>query len=246
MSVLIGKNSVVEALRAGRPINKILVAKGNTGSTKEIRDLAREHGAIVQEAETSILDKHSENQRHQGVVALVAPYEYADSDAVLAACASKAQPLIVVLNEIQDPHNFGAIIRSCEAAGVDAIVISQRRCCPLNETVARASAGAIEHMRIVKVGNLTQYIAKLKDSGFWIAGADMDGESLWSESVKVDMPLALIIGGENKGLGTLLKSECDFVYSIPMIGHINSLNASVAAAILVFDVLRRRNAQNKM
>ena len=241
-SILLGNNSVIEALKAGRPINKIIIERSkHNNHLKEIFLLARQQKVTVQEADGLVLEKIAEGQKHQGVVAYVSPVEYAEVDTIIALSKqSERQPLIVILEEVQDPHNFGAIIRSCEAAGVNGIIIPQRRSCPITEVVSTASSGAIEHMPIARVGNISQLINKLKDSGFWIVAADMDGESLWTSKIGFDFPVALVVGGESKGVGRLTKSECDYVVTVPMLGKVNSLNASVATAVVVFEIVRKR------
>ncbi|MEI6287141.1 MAG: 23S rRNA (guanosine(2251)-2'-O)-methyltransferase RlmB [Bacillota bacterium] len=244
-NIILGNNSVIEALKAGRPINKIIIERNkHNNHLKDIFLMARQQKVTVQEAEAQVLEKIAEGQKHQGVLAYVSPVEYAEVDTIIALSKQgERQPLIVILEEVQDPHNFGAIIRSCEAAGVDGIIIPQRRSCPITEVVSKSSSGAIEYMPIARVGNLAQLIKKLKDSGFWIVAADMDGQSLWTSKINFDFPVALVIGGEDKGIGRLTKSECDYVVSVPMVGKVNSLNASVATAVLVFEIARKRASE---
>lgn len=245
-NIILGNNSVIEALKAGRPINKIVFERNKRNShLKEVFLMARQQKVAVQEADAKVLDKIADGQKHQGIIAYVSPVEYVDFETLIAVSKQSAsQPFIVVLDEVQDPHNFGAIIRTCEAAGVHGIIIPQRRSCPITEVVSTSSCGAVEHVPIARVGNIVQTIKALKDSGFWVVGADMDGEQLWTSKMNFDCPIALVIGGESKGIGRLAKAACDHVMSIPMLGKINSLNASVAAALVVYEVVRRRTVDS--
>lgn len=238
--LLAGRNSVLEALKSGRTINKIMIAKGSKeGSTIDILKLARERGIPFSEVDRKILDNLTE-ERHQGVVAQVAPYEYVEIEDILSAAERKGEePLVVVLAELEDPHNFGAILRTAEAVGVHGVIIPKRRGVQVTETVAKVSAGAVEHVPVARVANLVQTVEQLKDKGFWITGADMNGESdLWDANLKGS--LAVVIGSEGKGIPRLLKEKCDFLTRIPMKGKISSLNASVAGSIFLFEVLRQR------
>lgn len=239
--IIAGRNPVREALRAGRTLNKIMVMTGaKTGSLKEIIGLAKDNKVPVQSVEKSHLDKVAGGEAHQGVVALAAAKDYVDIDDILDGV--KDEPyFLVLLDEIHDPHNLGAIIRTADAAGVHGIVIPKRRAAPLTATVAKASAGAVEHVPVARVTNLAQTIKQLQDRGIWVVGADMDGTELhWQASLQG--PMALVIGGEGKGLGRLIKERCDAVVKLPMFGHVNSLNASVAAALLMYEVVRQRTS----
>lgn len=236
-----GRNPVVEALRSGRTIEKILIAKGSQeGPIKWIKAMAKDKGIVVNEVERVRLDNISETQSHQGVIAIVSPYKYVEVDDILAYAQEKAeQPFIVVLDEIYDPHNLGSILRTAEACGVHGVIISKRRAVGLTPTVAKASAGAIEYVKVAKVTNITQTLKYLKDKGIWVAGADMDGEKSYFEE---DMtgPIALVIGSEGSGIGKLVKENCDFLVKLPMKGKISSLNASVAGAVMMYEILRQR------
>ncbi|WP_018704412.1 23S rRNA (guanosine(2251)-2'-O)-methyltransferase RlmB [Anaeromusa acidaminophila] len=239
--VIAGRNSVGEALKSGRPLNKLLIAKGERqGSLRELAGMAKDKGILVQEVEPQRLAQLAPGQRHQGVVAMASPVEYAEVEDILAAAEAKGEaPLIVVLDELEDPHNLGAVLRSVDAAGAHGVIIPKRRSCPLSTTVAKTSAGAVEYVPVARVANLAQTLDKLKKAGVWVAGCDMDGmENYFEASLKG--PLALVIGGEGRGLGRLVKEHCDFLVRIPMQGHVNSLNASVACSLVLYEAVRQR------
>ncbi|WP_031517271.1 23S rRNA (guanosine(2251)-2'-O)-methyltransferase RlmB [Desulfofalx alkaliphila] len=241
--IIAGRNPVREALRAGRTLNKIMVLSGaRTAPIREIMDMARSNRVPVQRVDKNHLDKITAGASHQGVVALAAAMNYVDLDHIIDGIKD-SPPFLVLLDGIHDPHNLGAIIRTADAAGVHGVVIPQRRAVPLTSTVAKASAGAIEHLPVARVTNLAQTIKKLQDRGFWVVGADMDGQQTHWES-PLNGPIALVIGGEGKGLGRLIKERCDLVVKLPMFGNINSLNASVAAALLIYEVVRQRTQGN--
>lgn len=238
--IISGRNSVLEVLRSGRPVNKIFLARGSKDSSlREITGLARTRGIPVQEVERVFLDKLTE-ERHQGIAVEAAPYEYVEVEEIIRQARIRGEePLVLVLAELEDPHNFGAILRTAEAVGVHGVIIPKRRGVQLNATVAKVSAGAAEYVPVARVSNLVQVVEELKSFGLWITGADMDGNStLWQADL--DGPLALVIGSEGRGIPRLLKEKCDFLTSIPMRGKISSLNASAAAAVLLFEVMRRR------
>lgn len=236
-----GKNTVLEALRANRPINKVLVAEGiNQRGMQEIYRLARELGVPVQQVDRRKLDAIAQTQSHQGVIAQAAPKAYVDIDEILAAAAqSPSPPLLVLLDDLEDPHNLGAILRSADAAGAHGVVIPKRHGVPLTAAVARASAGAVEYVPVARVGNMVQTIDFLKGKGIWVAGATMEAVKPHYEE-DFSGPLALVIGGEGKGLSRLVKEKCDFLVRIPMQGRLNSLNAAVSASILLFEAVRQR------
>ena len=239
--VIAGRNSVGEALKSGRPLNKLFIAKGERqGSLRELAGIAKDKGILVQEVEPQRLAQLAPGQRHQGVVAMASPVEYAEVEDMLAAAEAKGEaPLLVVLDELEDPHNLGAVLRSVDAAGAHGVIIPKRRSCPLSTTVAKTSAGAVEYVPVARVSNLAQTLDKLKKAGIWVAGCDMDGtENYFEASLKG--PLALVIGGEGRGLGRLVKEHCDFLVRIPMQGHVNSLNASVACSLVLYEAVRQR------
>jgi 23S rRNA (guanosine2251-2'-O)-methyltransferase len=238
-----GRNSVLEVLKGGRSINKILVAKGeHHGSLREIIAQARARGLVIQEVDHTKLDVLTDGMKHQGVVALVSPVAYVELAEIMAkAAALGEQPFVVLLDEMEDPHNVGAILRSADAAGVHGVLIPKRRGCQLSATVAKTSAGAVEHVPVAQIGNVVQTIDKLKKAGFWIVGADMDGEKTYYQA-DLKGPMAVVVGSEGYGLGRLTKETCDFLVKIPMKGRISSLNASVACSLLLFEVMRQRES----
>ena len=242
MGDIFGRNPVMEALKSNRTINKIWLAKGEQkGSVREIVALAKEKRIAVQMVERSKLDKMFPHENHQGVAASVASADYvAWQDIVDAARQKGEDPLLVILDELEDPHNLGAILRSVDAVGAHGVIIPKRRAVPLTDGVAKASAGAIEHVPVARVSNLVQVIEELKKQGIWIAGADLHGEYMHKQDLTG--PLAIVVGSEGKGLGKLVRESCDYVVSIPMQGKINSLNASVATWVLLYEVYRQRNA----
>lgn len=235
--ILIGRNPVREALKSGRAIDKIMVAQGDK-KIWDIINLAKEKSIPIYNVDRDRLDLLSGNSRHQGVMAYIAAREYADVDDLLSANGGKP-PLLLLLDEINDPRNLGAIIRTSEAAGVHGVVIPKRRSVSLNQTVASASAGAVEYIPVARVTNMVQTMEMLKEKGIWIVGADANAPELYWQ-VKLDGPLAIVIGGEGKGLGRLVREKCDLLVRFPMMGRIGSLNASVATALLLYEVLRQR------
>ncbi len=241
--MIAGKNPVLEALRAGREINKLWIAEGvkKTG-IQELIDLAKERGVLVQFVPKQKVDKLADN--HQGIVASVAAYQYAEIDDLFnAAKAKNEDPFFLILDELEDPHNLGSIMRTADAIGVHGIIIPKRRAVGLTAVVAKASTGAIEHVPVVRVTNLAQTVDELKERGVWIAGTDAKGSADYRK-MDATLPLAIIIGSEGKGMARLLKEKCDFLYHLPMVGHVTSLNASVAAALLMYEVYRKRTELN--
>lgn len=243
MEQIEGRNPVLEALRAGNSIDKLLMAVGQrTGPMREIWRLARERGIVIQEVDRKKLDEISQSRAHQGVIALVPAYEYVDVDHMLAAARTKNEPpFLVILDELQDPHNLGSILRTAEATGVHGVIIPKRRSVGVTATVAKASAGAAAYIPVARVTNLANTVERLKEHGLWIIGADMDGKTSLFEA-DLRGPVALIIGSEGKGISRLLKEKCDFLVRMPMRGRVSSLNASVAGALLMYEVLRQRGA----
>jgi len=238
-NLLIGRNPISEAIKAGRPIDKILMQRDLQGSAKAIAAEAREMGVQVQIVDKIVLDKLAPGRPHQGIAAYVAAHSYVGVEDILAAAKKKGEdPLIVILDGLEDPHNLGAILRSCDGAGAHGVIIPSRRSVSLTETVAKASAGAIEYVPVAKTGNLSQTIELLKKKGLWIAAVDMDGSN-YSEA-KLEGPMAIVIGGEGSGVSRIVRDKSDFIVSIPMKGHVNSLNASNAAAIVLYEAARQR------
>ncbi len=239
--VLVGRNAVTEALKSGRGINKLWIASGDReGSVSEIAALAKERGIVVQYVERAKIESLAGGHRHQGVLAYVAPVPYAELDDILKAAEEKGEaPFLVLLDELEDPHNLGALLRTADATGVHGILIPKRRSVSLNVTVAKTSAGAVEYVPVARIGNIAQTLKKLKEKGFWVAGADMDGEKAYYEA-DLTGPLVLVVGSEGRGMSRLTKEACDFIVSMPMVGRINSLNASVAGSILMYESMRQR------
>jgi 23S rRNA (guanosine2251-2'-O)-methyltransferase len=239
-----GRNPVLEALKAGREINKLLVARGNReGSIREVLALARQRGLIVQEVDRSRLDDLARGRTHQGVIAFVAAHRYAELEEVFAAAAERGEdPLIFVLDGIEDPQNLGSLIRTADGAGVHGLIIPERRAAPLTETVAKVSAGAIEHLPVVRVVNVARTLEELKERGLWVVGAHQDGRDLyWAGNLTG--PLAIVVGGEGKGIGRLVAEKCDFLVRLPMLGKVTSLNAAVAGAVLAYEARRQRESR---
>ena len=239
--VLVGRNAVTEALKSGRGINKLWIASGDReGSVAEIAALAKERGIVVQYVERAKSEALAGGHRHQGVLAYVAPVPYAELEDILKAAEAKGEaPFLVLLDELEDPHNLGALLRTADATGVHGILIPKRRSVSLNATVAKTSAGAVEYVPVARIGNIAQTLKKLKEKGFWVAGADMDGEKAYYEA-DLTGPLVLVVGSEGKGMSRLTKEACDFIVRMPMVGRINSLNASVAGSILMYESMRQR------
>lgn len=239
--VLVGRNAVTEALKSGRGINKLWIASGDReGSVAEIAALAKERGIVVQYVERAKIEALAGGHRHQGVLAYVAPVPYAELEDILKAAEAKGEaPFLVLLDELEDPHNLGALLRTADATGVHGILIPKRRSVSLNATVAKTSAGAVEYVPVARIGNIAQTLKKLKEKGFWVAGADMDGEKAYYEA-DLTGPLVLVVGSEGKGMSRLTKEACDFIVRMPMVGRINSLNASVAGSILMYESMRQR------
>ena len=236
-----GRNAVIEALRAGTAIDKIYLAKGETDKTLgHIASRAREAGVVVVEADRRKLDAMSRTHSHQGVIALAAVREYVSVQSILDAAAAKGEPpLLVVCDEISDPHNLGAILRTAECAGAHGLIIPKRRSAGLTAIVGKTSAGAVSYLPVARVANLTSVLKDLKKQGVWIFGTAA-GASTNLYSADLKGPAAIVIGSEGDGMSRLVAENCDFLVSIPMKGHISSLNASAAAAILLYEAVRQR------
>lgn len=238
--LIIGRNSVLEALRAGRAIDSLLVARGErSGSIGRILAECREKGIVIKEVDAKKLDFLCGRGNHQGVAAYAAAHAYACVADLLALAQQRGEaPFLIICDELEDPHNLGAIIRTAEAAGAHGVIIPKRHAASLSFAVSKAAAGALEYLPVARVGNLAATLDELKKQGLWIYGADMDGTPF----CKTDYsgPAALVIGSEGHGLGRLVKEKCDFIVSLPMKGKINSLNASVAAGILMYEIARQR------
>ena len=242
-NIIAGRNPVMEALRSGREIDRLLVAHGQaTGSVAAIIAKCRDRGILVKEVSPAKLDYLTGGANHQGVAVLIATQEYSTVEDILnSAKEKKEQPFIIICDEIEDPHNLGAIIRTAEATGVHGIIIPKRRSASLNVTVAKAASGALEYMKVARVTNIASEIERLKEEGIWVFGADMDGEDY--SLTDFNCPCALVIGNEGKGIGNLVAKKCDKIVSLPMMGQINSLNASVAAGVLMYAVVKSRTGK---
>lgn len=239
--LIAGRNAVLEALRGKRSVNKLLLQDGaKGGSIGEIIAAAREKGVVVEYVRQERLDQLT-GVRHQGVAACVSPIAFASLDEVFARAAVKGEaPFLLLLDELQDPQNVGALIRTADAAGVHGVLLPKRRSCPLNAVVAKISAGAVEYVPVVQIGNIPQTIEELQERGCWVVGADMDGACY--DETHLAGALALVIGAEGRGLGRLVKAKCDEIASLPMGGGVSSLNASVAGGILMYEAVRQRKA----
>jgi 23S rRNA (guanosine2251-2'-O)-methyltransferase len=237
---IIGRNPVIEVLKSSRDINKIWVAENSLkGQAQQITQLAKEKGVTINFVPKKKIDQMVEGN-HQGVVAQVAAYEYVHVDDILAIAEKRGEmPFLLLLDEIEDPHNLGSIMRTADAVGAHGIIIPKRRAVGLTATVAKASTGAIEHIPVARITNMARTIEELKERGIWIVGTDAKGADDY-RNLDGKMPLALIIGSEGKGIGRLVKEKCDFLIKMPMVGHVTSLNASVAASLLMYEVYRKR------
>ena len=240
--IIEGRNAVIEALRAGRAIDKLYINKGEVDKTLgHIASKAREQGVVVVECDRRKLDFMSQTHAHQGVIAVCAVREYCAVEDILAIAKERGEaPFVIVCDEISDGHNLGAIIRSAECAGAHGVIIPKRRSAGLTAIVDKASAGAAEHMAIARVPNIPAALRALKEQGLWVYGTAADGQSdLWHTDFSG--PLALVIGSEGDGMGRLVAESCDFIVSLPMKGRVSSLNASAAAAITMYEILRQRS-----
>lgn len=241
-NIIEGRNPVIEALKAGRTIEKLYIAKGIIeGSLKVIVAMAKDKGIVISEVDRKKLDALSSTGSHQGVVAIVSPYTYSSVDEILKLAEERnEEPFIIILDEIEDPHNFGSIVRTANVSGAHGVIIPKRRAASVTAVVDKASVGAVEYTKIAKVTNINQTIKELKDRGLWIAGTDMDGEIYYKANLKG--PIAIVVGSEGKGISRLIKENCDLVVKIPMEGDIGSLNASVAAGIIMYEIKRQRGS----
>ncbi len=238
--VIAGRNAVAEALRSGRPVDCLYVARGGRGSLGALTAQARNRGVPVKETNARMLDRLCGGTAHQGVAAVAAAKEYASVDDIFRLAQERGEPpFILVADGLEDPHNLGAVIRVAECAGAHGVIVPQRRSAGLTAAVEKASAGALEYVPVARVTNLAAALDGLKARGVWVYGADMDGQS-WC-GVDYSGPLALVIGSEGAGLGRLVREKCDFVISLPMLGKIDSLNASVACGVICYEIVRQRH-----
>ncbi len=236
-----GRNAVLELLETGKDINKIFIASGEKhGSINKIISMAKERRVVIVEVDKAKLNQMAQSDNHQGVIAIVPPFDYCEVEDILNLADKKNEkPFILILDGIEDPHNLGSIIRTAETAGVHGIIIPKRRAATVNSTVYKVSAGAVEHMNIARVNNLNETIKYLKDNGIWVCGTDMEAKNYYYNE-KFDGPIAIVIGSEGFGMSRLVKENCDFLVKIPMKGKITSLNASVSAGIVMYEVVKQR------
>lgn len=236
-----GRNSVLELLESGKDINKIYVTRGERhGSINKILGIAKERKIIVVEKDKRQMDEMAQEENYQGVIAIVPPFEYVEiQDILQEAVERKEDPFILILDGIEDPHNLGSIIRTAETAGVHGIIIPKRRAVSVNSTVNKASAGAVEHMKIARVTNISDAIEELKQAGLWICGTDINSEKYYYNQ-DLTGPLGIVIGNEGKGISAKVKKNCDFNVKIPMKGKVTSLNASVSTGIIVYESVKQR------
>ena len=244
MALIYGKNPVLEAINSGTTINKIYVQKSN----KELFDVikeARESKIVLVETEKSKLDKMLDGKNSQGIVASVTDFKYSDIEDILDFAKSRSEdPFVIILDKIEDPHNLGAIIRTAECLGAHGVIIPKRNASQVTDTVEKVAAGACAYMKVARVANITESIKKLKGNGLWIYGLDMEGSTSIYET-KIDGAIGIVVGNEGYGISRLVKENCDFMLNIPMTGKINSLNASVSAAICMYEVIRQKNKIKK-
>lgn len=236
-----GRNAVIELLKSEKPINKIYILKGEIqGSINEIIKLAKRNKNVIVEVDKNKLDSLSETKHHQGVIAFVSPVEYKELDDIFALAEEKNEdPFIVIADEIEDPHNLGALIRSAECAGCHGVIIPKRRAVGVTEIVVKTSVGATQYVPVVRVNNINETIRTLKDRGVWVVGTDGNADKLYYEQ-DLTGPIAIIIGSEGRGMNSLTMKNCDYLVKIPMMGKITSLNASVSGGIVMFEALKQR------
>lgn len=239
-NIICGRNPVLEAVRSGREIDRLLIAHGiSGGSVTAIIAKCKAKGVLIKEISPQKLDYYCGGANHQGVAVMLASQEYSTVDDIISLADSRNEkPFIIICDGLEDPHNLGAVIRTAEATGVHGVIIPERRSASLNATVAKAACGALEYVPVARVTNIASTIDLLKERGVWVFGADMDGEDY--TKTDFDVPCAIVIGNEGKGIGTLTAKKCDKIISLPMLGKINSLNASVAAGILMYEAVRKR------
>ena len=236
-----GRNAILEALKSGRDIEKLLVQKGNVeGTIRRIVAQAAEKGVVIQEVDRRKLDEISQTKNHQGVIAFVPAHPYASVDDIFARAEAKGEkPFLLILDNITDPHNLGAVLRTAETSGAHGVIIPKRRSVGLTATVAKTSAGAVEYVPVARVTNIPRTIEELKKRGVWVTCADMDGSDYYEADFRD--AIAIVIGSEGEGVSRLVKEKCDFTVAIPMYGRVSSLNASVAAGLLMYEVVRQRH-----
>ena len=237
-----GRNSVIELLESGKDINKIFITKGEKhGSINKIIAMAKDRNIIIVEKDKRKMDEMAQNQNYQGVIAIVPPFEYCEIEDILEEAKQKNEdPFVLILDGIEDPHNLGSIIRTAETAGVHGIIIPKRRAAAVNSTVNKVSAGAVEHMKVARVTNISDSIQKLKDVGLWICGTDINTDKYYYNQ-DLTGPLGIVIGNEGSGMSDKVRKNCDFLVKIPMKGKVTSLNASVSTGIIIYEAVKQKN-----
>lgn len=241
-NILIGRNAVAEAVKSGREIEKITALKGGEGSVKKILAQAKDKKIPIYFSDKQALDRIAGNKNHQGIIAHTSEFVYSEVEDILDTAKQRGEePFVIILDNLEDPHNLGAIMRTAECVGAHGIIIPKRRSVSVTDTVAKASAGAVEYMKVAKVTNISQTIEMLQQEGLWVGACDMDGDVYYKSNLKG--AVAIVIGSEGSGISKLVKSKCDFVVSMPMVGKITSLNASNAAAILMYEIRKQRDVQ---
>lgn len=240
--IIFGRGPVSEALKNSHPIDKIIIKSGPYAkSLIPIIDEAKKKGIVIQQSDVARLDRMANGENHQGVIAMVSAYNYVTVNDIIARAEAKGEsPFVIICDKITDPHNLGAIIRTANCVGAHGVIIPKRESVGVNSVVMKTSVGAVEYTPVAKVTNLASTIDELKEKGFWVTAADMDGSSMYDIDLKGS--IAIVVGSEGKGVSRLVREKCDFIASIPMYGEINSLNASVAAAVLMYEALRQRKA----
>ena len=243
--IIYGKNPIIEALEAGHEINKMLLLEGSRDrNLQKIIETARSKKILLQFVDRKMMDKIAEGENHQGVIAYISPYEYYEVDALLQIARDKGEPpFLIICDEITDPHNLGSIIRTANAVGAHGVIITKRRSAAINQTVVKTSCGAVEYVPVARVTNITQTIKTLQKEGVWIVGTDM-GAPVYHEA-NLTGSIAIVVGNEGDGISRLVKESCDFMISLPMMGAVSSLNASVACGVVMYEVVRQRNLKAK-
>jgi len=243
--IIYGKNPIIEALEAGHEINKMLLLEGSRDrNLQKIIEAARSKKILLQFVERKMLDKIAEGENHQGVIAYISPYEYYEVDALIQIARDKGEPpFLIICDEITDPHNLGSIIRTANAVGAHGVIIPKRRSAAINQTVVKTSCGAVEYVPVARVTNITQTIKALQKEGVWIVGTDM-GAPVYHEA-NLTGSIGIVVGNEGDGISRLVKESCDFMISLPMMGAVSSLNASVACGVVMYEVVRQRNINGK-
>ncbi|HSN67013.1 MAG TPA: 23S rRNA (guanosine(2251)-2'-O)-methyltransferase RlmB [Fusibacter sp.] len=243
--IIYGKNPIIEALEAGHEINKMLLLEGSRDrNLQKIIETARSKKILLQFVDRKMMDKIAEGENHQGVIAYISPYEYYEVDALLQIARDKGEPpFLIICDEITDPHNLGSIIRTANAVGAHGVIIPKRRSAAINQTVVKTSCGAVEYVPVARVTNITQTIKTLQKEGVWIVGTDM-GAPVYHEA-NLTGSIAIVVGNEGDGISRLVKESCDFMISLPMMGAVSSLNASVACGVVMYEIVRQRNLKGK-